>query len=217
VPKWLWIALLGVALLFPGARYWVDVWISDPVRPADGPIAFQRLAEIPLSEAVRDRGVEFTVAIPSDAAWRRVIRWWGDPGYFIGIVSPGPKSRVDSLQELGAHAEARIGGQPVPLETAFAPYGYSTDGRPAGLSFQAPPGAVVRIHVTVAKLPVPASDLVVEPHWTVGTKDHLVGIAIEKQLHLRALATASVVTGVITILIAAFLFSRRGRSPAASV
>jgi hypothetical protein len=213
MPKWLWIALLGVALLFPGARYWVDVWISDPIRPADGPIAFQRLAEIPLSAAVRDRGVEFTVTIPSDAAWRRVIRWWGDPGYFIGIVSPGPKSRVESLQDLGARAEARIGGQPVPLELTNAPYGYSTDGRPAGLSFRAPPGSVVWIHLTVEKLPVPASDLVVEPHWTVGTKDHLVGLYLAEDLPV--LANTSVVAGVITILITAFVFARRRRAPVA--
>ena len=214
MPKWLWIALLGVALLLPGALYWVWSWISDPVRASDTRSAFQRLAEVRLSEAVGDRGVEITATIPSDASWRRVIRNWGDPGYFIGAVLPGPSHYMYCLRDLGARVEARIGDQLVNLETADVPYGYSTDCRPAGLSFRAPPGSVVRIHVTVARLPRQASDLVVEPYWTVGTKDRLVGIGIEEQLHLRALTTALGVAGIITILIAAFLFSHRTLPPA---
>ncbi|MFZ5928014.1 MAG: hypothetical protein ACOYX1_11260 [Acidobacteriota bacterium] len=214
MPKWLWIALLGFALLLPGALYWIWIWISDPVRTTDTQIAFQRMAEAPLSEAAGDRGVEITAKIPSDASWMRVIRNWGDPGYFIGAVLLGPSHYMYCLCDLGARVEARIGDQPVDLEIADAPYGYSADCRPAGLSFRAPPGSVVRIHVTVASLPSQESYLVVEPHWTVETKDRLVGIGIEEQLHLRAVTTGLGVAGIITIMVAAFLFSRRSLLPA---
>jgi hypothetical protein len=212
--KWLWVGLLGLALLIPAALYWAWIWINDPVRPADTRPAFQRLAEVPISQAVGDGGVEITATIPSDASWRRVIRNWGDPGYIIGAVAPGPRQYMYCLKDLGVRVEARIGDQPVDLETADVPYGYSTDCRPVGLSFRAPPGSVVKIHVTVTRLPRQAADLVVEPHWTIGTKDRLVGIGIEEQLHLRALTTALGVAGIIAIAFAVFLFSHRPLQPA---
>jgi hypothetical protein len=212
MPKWLWIALLGVALLLPGALYWVWSWIGDPVRAVDTRSAFQRLAEVRLSEAVGGRGVEITATIPSDASWRRVIRNWGDPRYFIGSVLPRPRTYMYCLQDLGARVEARIGDQPVDLETAYVPYGYSSDCQPAGLSFRAPPGSVVKIHVTVARLPSQAADLVVEPYWTGGTKDRLVGTALEEDL--REITTALGVAGIVTILIAAFLYSHPTLPPA---
>jgi hypothetical protein len=58
------------------------------------------------------------------------------------------------------------------------------------------------------------ADLVVERYWTVGTKDRLVGIAIEEGLHLRAVATALGIAGIIAISIAAFLFSNHPLQPA---
>lgn len=212
MPKWLWLSLVGVALLVPAALYWLWIWIADPVRSADTQTAFRRLAEVRLSEAAGDRGVEITVTIPSDASWRRVLRNWGDPSYFIGAVLPRPRTYMYCLEDLGARVEARIGDQPVDLETAYVPYGYSSDCQPAGLSFQAPLGSVVKIHVTVARLPSQAADLVVEPYWTGGTKDRLVGTALEEDL--RKIATALGVAGIVTILIAAFLFSHRTLPPA---
>jgi len=67
--------------------------------------------------------------------------------------------------------------------------------------------------VTVTSLPRQAADLVVEPHWAIGTKDRLVGIGIEEQFHLRALTTALGLAGIIAISIAAFLFSHRTLPP----
>jgi hypothetical protein len=209
MPKWLWIGLLGVVLLAPGAAYWAWIWISNPVRPSDAAGAFQRLATVPLSEAERDNGVEVTATMPNSASWRRIIRNWGDPGYFIGAVAPGTSHYLYCLKNLGVHVEAKIGNQPLELETADVPYGYSIDCRPAGLLFRAPPGAVVQIHLAVAGRPGQTADLIVEPHWTVGTKDRLVGIGIEEQLHLRAVATALAIAGIIAISIAAFLFTHR--------
>ena len=91
MPKWLWVGLLGTALLAPAALYWAWIWISDPVRPDDVEAAFQRLATVPLSAAAPAQGVELSVTIPNNASWRRIVRNWGDPGYFIGAVSPGSR------------------------------------------------------------------------------------------------------------------------------
>jgi hypothetical protein len=208
MPKWLWVGLLGVALLLPAALYWGWVWIADPVRPADARRAFQRLASVPLSQAVAGLGAEIEVTIPSDASWMRVLRNWGDPGYFIGAEIRGSREFAYCLQDLEARVKARIGDTPLDLEEAYAPYGFSAGCVMPGFSFRAPPGSVVRIHVTVAKLPSQPVELIVEPHWSSGTKDHLVGLAIERQFHVREVTIALGVAGIITILIAAYLFAR---------
>lgn len=209
MPKWLWVGALGVVLIAPAALYWAWIWISDPVRPADARAAFDRLVVVPLSAATRERGVEVTATIPNNNSWRRVVRNWGDPGYFIGAVSAGSTRYIYCLKDLGVRVEARIGSQPVDLETADVPYGYSVDCKPAGMLFRAPAGAAVQIRLAATGRPLQAVDLVVEPHWTTGTKDRLVGIGIEEQLHLQTLATALGVAGTIAISIAAFLFSLR--------
>src|SRR4051812_35234941 len=77
--------------------------------------------------------------------------------------------------------------------------------RPA--CYFAQPGGVVKIHLAVAGQPRHQADLVVEPYWTAGTKDRLVGIGIEEDPHLRAVATTMGVAGIIAISIAAFLLS----------
>ena len=118
MPRWLWIGLLGVALFVPAALYWV--WIFDQVRPADLGTAFQRFAAVPLNRAMGERGVDVEVAIPDDVSWRRVIRNWGDPGFIIGVVSPGPRHYMYCLKDLGVHLEARIADQPIGLETISA-------------------------------------------------------------------------------------------------
>ena len=214
MPKWLWVGVLGLALLAPAALYWAWIWISDPVQPADALVAFRRLAGVPLSQAESHRGAEITATIPSDASWRRIVRHWGDPGYIIGAASPGSRHYMYCLKDLSVHVQARIGDKPVDLETAeYAPYGYSLDCRPAGLRFRAPQGAVVQIRFETAGHSHQAADLVVEPYWTAGTKDRLVGISIQEDLHVRALATALGVAGIIAISVAAFLFSHRPLQP----
>jgi hypothetical protein len=209
MPKWSWVGLLGVALVAPAALYWAWIWISDPVRPADVGVAFQRLLAVPLSRADGDRSVEVTVTTPNDASWRRIIRNWGDPGYFIGAVSPGPRHYMYCLDDLGIHVKVTTGDRPVSLETADVPYGYSVECRPAGLVFKVPPGTAFKIRMAVAGHPRQTADLVVEPYWTVGTKDRLVGIGIEEQLHLSVLASALGAAGTIMIAIAILLFLYR--------
>jgi hypothetical protein len=119
------------------------------------------------------------------------------------------------LKDLGVHVQARIGDQPVILETAeYAPYGYSLDCQPAGLRFRAPQGAVVQIRFESVRHSHRTANLVVEPYWTAGTKDRLVGISIQQDLHVRALATMLGVVGLVMIAVAAFLFSHRPFQPA---
>jgi hypothetical protein len=211
--KWLLVGLLGVVLLTPGMLYWAWIWFSDPVRPADIRAAFQRLATVPFSQAASDRGVEVAARIPDDASWRRVIRNWGDPGYFIGAVSPGSRHYIYCLKDLAVRVKARIGDQPLSLEPADAPYGYSFNCSPAGLLFRAPPGAVVQIRIDAAGLPREPIDLVVERYWTGGTKDRLVGVYIQEDLHVRFLATVLGIAGIVVISVAAWLFSHRPLQP----
>jgi hypothetical protein len=209
MPKWFWVGLLGAALLLPAALYWGWIWLADPVRPADERRAFQRLASVPLSQAAAGLGAEIEVTIPSDTSWLRVLRNWGDPGYFIGAETNGSRDFAYCLQDLEARVEARIGDTLLDIEKAYAPYGFSAGCEMPGFSFRAPPGSVVRIHVTVAKLPSQPVELIVRPHWTHGTKDRLVGLAIEQQFHVCELTIALGVAGIITILIAAYLFAHR--------
>ncbi len=211
--KGLWVGLLGVVLLLPAALYWACIWISDPVRPADVRTAFQRLASVPLSQAAGDLGVEVTATIPNDASWMRIIRNWGDPGYLIGAVAPGPRHYMYCLKDLGVRVEVRIGDQLVGLETAGVPYGYSIDCEPAGLIFRAPPGAVVKIRLAVTGQPRQAVDLVVQPYWRGEVKDHLVGVYIDEDLHIQALVSTSGAAGILAIAFAAFLFSHRPAQP----
>jgi hypothetical protein len=119
------------------------------------------------------------------------------------------------LKDLGVHVQARIGDQPVEIETAeYAPYGYSLDCSPAGLRFRAPQGAVVQIRFESVGHSGLTADLVVEPYWTAGTKDRLVGVSIQQDLHASALATVLAVVGLVIIAVAALLFLHRVIQPA---
>ena len=211
MPKWCWTFALGLALLVPGAWYWFWLVFCDPVRPSDERSAFERLAVVPLGQVQRDKRVEVTVVIPDNASWRRVIRNWGDPGYFIGTVSPGPKQYSYCLSDLGVHTRATSGGRPLVLEPVDAPYGYAINCKHAGVLFRAPPAARVKIEIEGDSRPEYPVDLVVEPHWTGVTKDHLVGLSILESLHVQTLATALVISGALALTAAAISFKRRQR------
>jgi hypothetical protein len=214
--KWLWVGTLGMALLLPAVLYWGRVWISDPVRTPDAHTAFQRLASVPISQAERDAGTEITAVIPNDVSWRRIIRDWGDPGYFIGAVAPDRTDYIYCLQGLGAKVEATIGDRPLALEPAFVPYLYSVDCPPAhaGLMFRAPPGAVVKIHVTVIGQHHQLADLVVQPYWRGEAKDRLVGVYMRDDL--QPIVNKLGLGGLITIAVAVLLFLRRPHQPFAA-
>jgi hypothetical protein len=202
-------------LAAPAARYWAWYWISEPVRPADERLAFERLAAVPLGQARGGRVGGVALTIPSDSSWRRIVRNWGDPGYLIAAAPPGSRNYTYDmycLRDLGVRVQASIGGGPLSLETAeYPPYGYSLDCRPAGLRFRAPQGSVVQIRFEVEGKSDRAADLIVVPYW-LGAKDHLVGISIQEDL--QTAATALGIAGAILITFAVFLFLRRPRSRA---
>jgi hypothetical protein len=215
MPRRSWAGVLGLVLLAPAAVYWTWLWISDPVRPADVRLAFERLATVSLNQAQSEGTLNLTATTPNDASWRRIIRNWGNPGYIIGVVSPGPSHYMYCLKDFDVRVQVRIGDELASLKTAeYAPYGYSVDCTPAGLQFRARPGTAVQIHLEAALHSHRPVDLIVEPYWTVGTKDRLVGISIQEDLHLRALANASGIAGIIAISFAALLLSRRPVRPA---
>jgi hypothetical protein len=194
--------------LAPAALYWVRTCISDPVQPEDLGSAFRRLVDVPLTQGVTDQGVEVEAKVPNDRSWRRVVRKWGDPGYFIGVAAPEPRQYLYCLKDLGVHVDARIDDRLIDLETADVPYGYSCDCRPTGLLFRAPPGSTVKIRFVVKPRSLPTAELIVEPYWAAGTKDRLVGIAMKEHLHLRALTTVLGAVGILAIAFALFLLSR---------
>lgn len=60
--------------------------------------------------------------------------------------------------------------------------------------------STVRVHVVArAKRPNRVADLIIEPNGTVGTKDHLVGVALNEEWHLRMIANWSLAVGVAMI------------------
>ena len=210
MPKWQLFAILGLFLLIPSAMYLA----YDPVRPADLRVAFERLATVPIGQVEGNPGVDVTATIPNSAAWTRIIRHWGTPGFIVAAVSPGPKRFMYCLKDFGVHVEVRVNGQPVKLGTAeYPPYGYSSDCRPVGLWFRAPQGAVVAIRLHAEGKPLRAIDLIVEPYWSAGIKDDLVGIAIDQDLHFRAFTVILCAAGLAALLFAAFLFWRDSRRP----
>lgn len=189
------------------------IWIfrAYPLHAGDAAAAFQRLAEVPLDQLESQGLQDVVVTAPSSAVWKRIRRTWGDPGYIIAVVSPGPRQYLFCLEKLDLRISVALDSQQLELRTAeYPPYGYSANCKPVGLQFRAPEGATVRIRVAggLGQVPRPAN-LVVEPYWTTGAKDHLVGVAIEEQSHLRAVAAFSAVVGAAMLACGLWLFARR--------
>jgi hypothetical protein len=167
-------------------------------------------SSVPIDQAEREGGTEIIATIPNSVSWRRVIREWGDPGFFIGAVPQNGFETVYCLQGLGAKVEATIGDRPLALEPAFPPYLYTADCSSGqfGLMFRAPPGAVVKIHVTAINPNNNLANLIVEPSWS-NTKDRIVGLDLhEDLLHF---VSKLAVGGLIAIAIAVLLYLRRPR------
>lgn len=200
---------LGFLLVIPALWYWVWVWTSDPVRLSDTAVAFTRLAEVSLKRVQDERSIDLTFITPNDAVWRRIRRHWGDPGYVVVAAAPGDRDYVYCLKDLGINVRAMIGSTALDMETAeYAPYGYSSKCKPVGLLFRTAPDTAVRIQIMATNRITVSGDLVVEPYWTVGTKDRLVGISIQEDLHIQTVANALAVAGLILISVSASIFSR---------
>ena len=200
--------LAAIGSLLISAALWI--WRAYPLHTGDDRIAFERLADVPLGQMESQEAVDVTVTIPNSAVWRRIKRSWGDPGYIIAVVSPGPRQYLYCLEKLGLRISAALDFEQLNLRTAeYPPYGYSIDCKPAGLQFRAPEGATVQIHVAGdhRRFAHPAN-LIVEPYWTVGTKDHLVSVAFEEQFHLRGVASFTAVAGAAMLACALWLFAR---------
>jgi hypothetical protein len=203
----LWLGAFG--LLLVSAALWISK--SYPLHREDVSIAFARLAEVPLNQVEGQGSVDLTLSTPNNAAWTRIRDSWGDPGYIVAAVSPGSRRDMYCLQKLDLNIRVTIGAHEVSLGTAeYPPYGYSADCKPVGVQFRAPAGAMVRIQVAGqrGRFNCPA-DLIIEPYWTVGTKDHLVGAALEQQFHLRTVASFLALAGGATLVGALWLFVRR--------
>ena len=207
----LWVAMFGLLLLAPAVWYWVWIWIADPVRPSDVYVAFARLAEVSLKQVENDGSSHLTITIPDNSVWRRIRHNWGDPGYIILASPPGQKHQLYCLNDLGLGVDVEENGRPINLETAeYPPYGYSANCKPAGLQFRAPPGATLRINIIAKDRFTGVANLIIEPYWTANTKDHLVGVSFQADLHIRTVVNTLAVVGLATIsLTALLLFLRR--------
>jgi hypothetical protein len=170
---------LGVILLVPLA------WRHSrpaPLSVEDERTAFEPLARISLNVLERPGVHRLRVAVPSDAAWRRIRLAWGDPGYIVAAVQRDRRFMY-SFDTLGLTVLATVGSEPIALEPAVDPlYLYSAWSRQCGLHFQASAGSSVDLQVDARGGQMPRGDLIVTAHWTAETKDRLVGLIIQRDL-----------------------------------
>jgi hypothetical protein len=187
--------LAGVLLCVIGALLVIpQIWSATKtsLRPGDVKIAFTPLYRIRLEDL--DSGATFSVAIPNNEAWRRIRRAWGDPGYVIAPVSPDLETMY-CLDTLGIEVQATVDGQPLPTQMASSPpYGFSTScSSPVGVKFNATPSSRVEIRIDKRKNDLASSgDLLVTSYWVDGTKDKLVGIALDQDLRVPFLLMSAV-------------------------
>lgn len=204
----LWLAALGILFLLP--IIWR--WISAPLKLGKEQVAFANFARASLRDVTPQRAVDLSVTIPDNALWKKIIREWGDPGYLIAAVSPERKLMY-CFDRIGLSIQAAIHGKRILLEPASEPlYGYSTECEADGLKFRVRPGTTVNIHVSAnGSRDTPPGDLIVTGYWTAKTKDHLVGLAIDREL--RPLQNLSAIGGAAMLAFAAWLFVRRRGYP----
>jgi hypothetical protein len=161
------------------------------LRPDDATIAFTPFYRIGLANL--DPGATFSVTIPNNQAWRRIRRAWGDPGYVIAPVSPDLETMY-CLDTWEVEVRATVDGRPLLTQIANSPpYGFSASCSPVGVKFNATPGSRVEIRIDKRKRGLASSgDLLVTSYWMGGTKDKLVGIALDQELRIPFLLMAAV-------------------------
>lgn len=178
---------IGALLVIP------QIWSSTKtsLRPDDATVAFIPLYRIGLENL--DSGTTFSVMIPNNEAWRRIRRVWTDPGYVVAPVSPDLKT-MHCLDTWGIEVQPTVNGQPLSTQIADSPpYGFSASCSPVGVKFNATPGSRVEIRIDKRKRGLASSgDLLVTSYWMVGTKDKLVGIALDKELRVPFLLMAAI-------------------------
>ena len=98
------------------------------------------------------------------------------------------------LNPWGIEVQATVEGRPLPTEPAiYPPYGFSTSCSPVGVQFHPTPGSRVEIRIDKRMRGLAVSgDLLVTSYWMDGTKDKLVGIALDKDLRVPFLLMAGV-------------------------
>lgn len=164
--RWLLAATVGVGLVLPAAWYWGWIILTDPVRPADEDVAFERLAVVPISRAEDKRTATTTFVVPSGPSWERLVRNWGDPGFIIAVAPLRDSTHLYCLKDLGVAVQITVAGKPVHLDDAeYAPYGFSINCKPAGLQFKASPKTTVRLIVELSTGSYPPAEIIVVPYW----------------------------------------------------
>jgi len=179
--------VFGTALILP------QIWSSTKtsLRPDDATVAFTPVYRSGLENL--DSGTTFSVMIPNNEAWRRIRRVWTDPGYVIAPVSPDLRT-IYCLDTWGIEVQPTVNGQPLLTQIADSPpYGFSASCSPIGVKFNATPGSRVeiRIYKRMRRVASPG-DLLVTSYWKEGTKDRLVGIALDQELRIPFLLMAAV-------------------------
>ena len=87
-------------------------------------------------------------------------------------------------------------------------YGYSAECPSYGLTFRAPPGFGIRLHIVAqGHSEMPAGDLVVTGYWTGETKDRLVGLQLDQEL--QRILDLIAIGGILMIISACIGFRAR--------
>ncbi len=202
--KWILLAV-GLLLLLPEAWY----LISGPARPDDARVAFENLVEIPVSQLQEQYSVNVSVPAPNNPAWKRIMRGWGEPSYTIALLSSTGNYQYcfDKVNVKVSQEDRQLN-----LEHANWIYGVSSSDydkfpqecKSEGETFRVRPGSIVQIQLAAKGDQLPhGANIIVRPVWYY-TKDKLVGLDLDEDLHRIARWVA--VSGLGMMLLAGLLF-----------
>ena len=159
------LAVLGAVFLaaYPAARISV-AWERADIQRANSP-----LASMPLDSLRSSAGREFTVTIPGDRQWRRIVRHMGPPSFLVVPATNEEvwKRQTYAAREVGLSLRVARDGSVVALTpTSDTPYWYSSYTTNNGFKFAAEAGDRIAIEarVTGSSLP-PNSRLIVVANW----------------------------------------------------
>jgi len=198
------LGVVGLLLMVPGALFLTNTGLSSE----DANVALTPLLTIPL-DRIGTYG-RTRVLIPDTPQWKRIRREWGEPEWIIAAVEP-EKEFAYCLPELGLTILVGDHERPLPLQSSYPPYGYSTDCAASTISFNATPGTELNVSILKSSdRPLPSANLIIVGRWLY-TKDKLVGIYLDEEVRPILIVTSAL--GLILVGSAGYVWNRRRGLP----
>jgi hypothetical protein len=190
--------------------------IALAIKTRSGPTEENYLASevpvyrTPLDSLAKGGARSFAVAVPSTPQWKRILEFWGDPGFMV-FAAPNTTT-IYQFSNLNIDVRVTKDGRRLPVEqVVHLPYMRSVEAgtlttpghRPVGLAdtgvvFRVAPGDEVDVEI-VPRSPesLPRGELIVKREWSLAQKDHMIAPAAERLLFIAPLAL-----GIICIVLA---------------